>query len=345
MRFAGNNLACARTAISTPAPIRTGLPLVGVVQDLSEVPGAHQRVVSPPERLNECMTRSMNGRKLPDGFARDGGAPGLYALHRRSAAGIRRAGPPARCRPTPAAAPEVFATVCAVCHQANGLGKRMGSANDARGYVFPPLWGPDSFNDGAGMDRYQNIVWLRAPQHAARRRSAASAAQPAAGSGTSRPTCVDAAAADDARVSARYVQAAASLEDRLGPGACWQRILAADLGQRARVVLLRLLRPRHAAERHLEALGLPRSMAAALRDRPRQEQRSDLFLEERHQGRRQRRPRLERTFDLGRDHALHPCHHLGRRRPHDRAGRRIGRPLRRAGPTGRSRPSPAGRPA
>ena len=52
----------------------------------------------------------------------------------------------------------MFATVCAVCHQANGLGQRMGSLGDARGYVFPPLWGPDSFNDGAGMDRYQNIV-------------------------------------------------------------------------------------------------------------------------------------------------------------------------------------------
>jgi thiosulfate dehydrogenase len=24
---------------------------------------------------------------------------------------------------------------------------------DAKGYTFPPLWGPDSFNDGAGMDR------------------------------------------------------------------------------------------------------------------------------------------------------------------------------------------------
>ena len=24
---------------------------------------------------------------------------------------------------------------------------------DAAGYVFPPLWGPDSFNDGAGMHR------------------------------------------------------------------------------------------------------------------------------------------------------------------------------------------------
>ena len=29
---------------------------------------------------------------------------------------------------------------------------------DARGYRFPPLWGPDSFNDGAGMDHFQRSV-------------------------------------------------------------------------------------------------------------------------------------------------------------------------------------------
>jgi thiosulfate dehydrogenase len=27
------------------------------------------------------------------------------------------------------------------------------TGNPADGYVFPPLWGPDSFNNGAGMNR------------------------------------------------------------------------------------------------------------------------------------------------------------------------------------------------
>ena len=34
----------------------------------------------------------------------------------------------------------------------NGLGLR-NPADRAKGYLFPPLWGPDSFNDGAGMHR------------------------------------------------------------------------------------------------------------------------------------------------------------------------------------------------
>jgi thiosulfate dehydrogenase len=36
----------------------------------------------------------------------------------------------------------IYAEQCAGCHGENGEG---------RPNVFPPLWGPDSFNDGAGM--------------------------------------------------------------------------------------------------------------------------------------------------------------------------------------------------
>ena len=50
---------------------------------------------------------------------------------------------------------QVFATTCAVCHQADGQGKRFGPEDSAQRhrYQFPPLWGPDSYNDGAGMAR------------------------------------------------------------------------------------------------------------------------------------------------------------------------------------------------
>ena len=45
---------------------------------------------------------------------------------------------------------------CAACHQPDGQGVRL-SADDAaaqkKRYQFPPLWGPDSYNDGAGMAR------------------------------------------------------------------------------------------------------------------------------------------------------------------------------------------------
>ena len=43
---------------------------------------------------------------------------------------------------------QVYTQVCAACHGADGLGQR---AATGAGYQFPPLWGPDSFNNGAGM--------------------------------------------------------------------------------------------------------------------------------------------------------------------------------------------------
>jgi thiosulfate dehydrogenase len=62
--------------------------------------------------------------------------------------------------PTAASDPKhgaaVFAATCAVCHQADGQGKRWGpkeAAAQRHRYQFPPLWGPDSYNDGAGMAR------------------------------------------------------------------------------------------------------------------------------------------------------------------------------------------------
>lgn len=43
---------------------------------------------------------------------------------------------------------EVFKNNCALCHGDDGKGRKV----DGK-YVFPPLWGPDSFNWGAGMHR------------------------------------------------------------------------------------------------------------------------------------------------------------------------------------------------
>ena len=50
---------------------------------------------------------------------------------------------------------EVYARACAACHGEDGQGHR-----DAQGagYQFPPLWGPDSYNNGAGMTRLLNAA-------------------------------------------------------------------------------------------------------------------------------------------------------------------------------------------
>ena len=113
------------------------------------------------ERINGCMMRSMNGRALPED------SPEMIAMvsylrfladrDAASGAGQRKAHePPAFKTPNRAAGlkagEEVFASRCAACHGKDGAG--LAAAPDLlHGFVFPPLWGPNSFNDGAGLHR------------------------------------------------------------------------------------------------------------------------------------------------------------------------------------------------
>jgi thiosulfate dehydrogenase len=48
----------------------------------------------------------------------------------------------------------VYADKCALCHGADGSGQRTPEGVA----VFPALWGPDSFNWGAGMGRISNAA-------------------------------------------------------------------------------------------------------------------------------------------------------------------------------------------
>jgi thiosulfate dehydrogenase len=113
------------------------------------------------DRINECMQRSMNGRPLPEDspemMAMAAYIRSLGARHAAMGASRRKADEPAPFeRPHRAAdvavGARVFVERCAICHGQDGLGL-LASSDPRRGYVFPPLWGPDSFNTGAGMHR------------------------------------------------------------------------------------------------------------------------------------------------------------------------------------------------
>ncbi len=113
------------------------------------------------DRINECMQRSMNGRPLPadspEMMAMAAYIRSLGARHAAMGASRRKAEEPARFEMPDRAADvavgaRVFVERCAICHGQDGLGL-LASADPRRGYVFPPLWGSDSFNNGAGMHR------------------------------------------------------------------------------------------------------------------------------------------------------------------------------------------------
>lgn len=113
------------------------------------------------DRINECMQRSMNGRPLPldspEMMAMAAYLRSLGSRYEAMGASLRAAKEPGAFKTParaadPAAGETVYASRCAVCHGRDGLGL-LASAAPAKGYLFPPLWGADSFNDGAGMHR------------------------------------------------------------------------------------------------------------------------------------------------------------------------------------------------
>jgi thiosulfate dehydrogenase len=149
--FAGNRLTCQNCHLEAGLK-PSGVPLIGVDKTYPKFSVRSGRVITLSERIDECMTRSMNGRKLPP----ESREMAAFIAYIRSLDGtaIAHQAPSAAAEPADATrGSEVYARVCATCHQPQGLGKRSGE-----GYEFPPLWGPDSFNDGAGMDHFERAV-------------------------------------------------------------------------------------------------------------------------------------------------------------------------------------------
>ena len=161
LRYAGNNLDCQSCHIDGGTR-KFGLPLVGAFAAYPNYRARSGKVGTIEERINGCVVRSLNGKPLPQesaemtaivaylkflsmgrlvGSRTDGQGPGQMPE-------LARAADPVRGR-------QVFAGQCATCHGTRGEGQGAGSNP---GYAVPPLWGPDSFNDGAGMARLINAA-------------------------------------------------------------------------------------------------------------------------------------------------------------------------------------------
>jgi thiosulfate dehydrogenase len=158
-RFAGNNLACANCHLDAGTK-KFGIPLFGLFWMFPEYTARDGGEITLEDRLNNCMMRSMNGRPMPNDspemqaivayikFLSTGVAPGevLSGLGVGRMPELDRAADPARGK-------TVYATACLACHNTDGSGIRRSLPTTDLGYMIPPLWGSDSFNDGAGMAR------------------------------------------------------------------------------------------------------------------------------------------------------------------------------------------------
>ena len=158
-RYAGNDLACGNCHLQAGTK-KFGIPLFGLYGDFPQYSTRLGTEISIEDRINSCMTRSMNGRPMPvdapemraivayvkfiSSDVKPGERlPGMGTGHMRE---LKRAADPRRGRP-------IYARACAACHGPGGAGLRTSASGTDLGYVVPPLWGEGSFNDGAGMAR------------------------------------------------------------------------------------------------------------------------------------------------------------------------------------------------
>lgn len=158
-RFAGNRLACSNCHLNAGQQPHA-LGFVGIAHDFPQYRARENRKISLEERINGCFERSLNGRALPENSAE---MRALIAYMRwlssEVPAGqkVTARGLPKLPLPERAADPHkgraVYASRCLKCHQANGLGRLKNPRKPEQGYAFPPVWGGDSFNTGAGMHR------------------------------------------------------------------------------------------------------------------------------------------------------------------------------------------------
>ncbi|HDZ56419.1 MAG TPA: c-type cytochrome [Pseudomonas xinjiangensis] len=152
--YVGNGLACANCHLEQGRKANSA-PLWAAYTMYPAYRKKNDKVNSYAERLQGCFQFSMNGEAPEaDGPVIAALTAYSYWLATGAPTGQELPGRAYPEVPQPeggydlAKGEQVYDAQCAVCHGSNGEGQKSGET-----YVFPPLWGADSFNWGAGMHR------------------------------------------------------------------------------------------------------------------------------------------------------------------------------------------------
>jgi thiosulfate dehydrogenase len=158
------NMDCAACHLAGGTKARGG-SFVGIAAQFPQWNKRAHRVISLQDRLAECFLYSMNGRPPPYA-SREMEAMVAYITSLSRGTPIGSKLNPSQImasislpHPSLARGAALFSQRCSMCHGANGSGNA----------VFPPLWGPASFNNGAGMHRLRTMagfVRYNMPQNA-----------------------------------------------------------------------------------------------------------------------------------------------------------------------------------
>tara|TARA_B100001057_G_scaffold45841_1_gene40902 strand:- start:70 stop:1113 length:1044 start_codon:yes stop_codon:yes gene_type:complete len=156
-RYSGNNLSCTNCHLNG-GTLSGSASWIDILDRFPQFRGRENKIGTIEERINGCMERSMNGIKLDETSGQmkaiiayiDWISKKLNDLNSKNFKGY-----PAIKIPDVAVdlkiGSKIYERECLLCHAKNGEGIRY--ENFEKGYLYPPLWGDDSYNDGAGMHR------------------------------------------------------------------------------------------------------------------------------------------------------------------------------------------------
>ena len=150
----GNALNCASCHLNA-GTVADGSPYIGVSAFFPSYAPRAGRTIKLEDRINGCFLRSMNGKPLPLDSDELKAMVALFDWMRRETKpedkvegrGVGKISQ--SIIPNAENGKKLYQAQCAVCHGADGEGIK-----NAKGqWVYPPLWGDESFNIGAGMAR------------------------------------------------------------------------------------------------------------------------------------------------------------------------------------------------
>ena len=158
-KYVGNDLACVNCHLDAGRKPNSA-PLWAAFIHYPAYRSKTGKVDTLASRLQGCFAFSMNGKAPPQddpimtalqtyaAFLAKGAPVGMPV----DGSGYPKLKKPAQA-PDYLRGQQVFAQDCALCHGVDGQGQRAGDRQ-----VFPPLWGPRSFNWGAGMHQVNNAA-------------------------------------------------------------------------------------------------------------------------------------------------------------------------------------------
>lgn len=170
--YARDQLSCANCHFfggDTLGRKNEGISLVGVTAIYPRYSEREGQVISLVQRINSCFERSLNGRPLPENSQEMHDIVNYLTWISKEVSHLKNI--PwlglellkSQHEPNAENGKQVYETYCAMCHKQDGQG---GGALAPMGKTIPPLWGPNSFNDGAGMShlpKFASFVYENMP--------------------------------------------------------------------------------------------------------------------------------------------------------------------------------------